>query len=39
MPPRLSAEQMGVRLVSEVDVFVGEGRAHDDLSIVVLKKT
>jgi sigma-B regulation protein RsbU (phosphoserine phosphatase) len=39
--PELSgftSEQLGERLVSEVDWFVGDGRATDDLSIVVLRK-
>lgn len=35
---RLSAEQMGQWVVAEVDRFVGEGKAHDDVSIVVLKR-
>jgi sigma-B regulation protein RsbU (phosphoserine phosphatase) len=34
-----SAERIGERLVAEVDSFVGEGRAFDDLSLVVLKRT
>ncbi len=34
----LRAEQVGDRLVAEIDRFVGEGRVHDDLSIIVLKK-
>jgi sigma-B regulation protein RsbU (phosphoserine phosphatase) len=34
----LSAPQIGERLVAEVDQFVGEARAHDDLSVIVLKR-
>ena len=34
----LSSAQIGDRLVWDVDRFVGEGRAHDDLSIVVLRR-
>lgn len=34
----LDAEQAGTRLVAEVDRFVGGGRMHDDLSIIILKK-
>lgn len=34
----LSAEEIGVRLLTEVERFVGEARAHDDLSLVVLKR-
>ncbi len=34
----LSATEIGVRLLSEVERFVGEARAHDDLSLVVLKR-
>lgn len=35
----LSATETGVRLLSEVERFVGDARAHDDLSLVVLKRT
>ena len=34
----LSAEKIGSAIVSEVDWFVGEARANDDLSLVILKK-
>jgi hypothetical protein len=34
----LSANKIGERILSEVDRFVGEARAHDDLSLVVLKR-
>jgi phosphoserine phosphatase RsbU/P len=34
----LSAPQIGERLVAEVNQFVGEARAHDDLSVIVLKR-
>ncbi|MDZ7292005.1 MAG: serine/threonine-protein phosphatase [candidate division KSB1 bacterium] len=34
----LSARQLGERLVATVDQFVGEARAHDDLSLIVLKR-
>lgn len=33
-----SANQIGSRLLAEVDRFVGEARAHDDLSMIVLKR-
>jgi hypothetical protein len=33
-----SADQIGNRLLAEVDRFVGEARAHDDLSMIVLKR-
>lgn len=35
----VSAEQAGERLVAEVERFVGEERAHDDLSIVVIRRS
>ncbi len=34
----LPAEQVGDRLVGEVERFVGDGKSYDDLSIVILKK-
>lgn len=34
----LSAEKIGAAIISEVDWFVGEARANDDLSLVILKK-
>jgi hypothetical protein len=34
----LSAEKIGKAVTSEVDWFVGEARANDDLSLVILKK-
>jgi serine phosphatase RsbU (regulator of sigma subunit) len=34
----LDAEQTGSGLVAEVDRFVGDGKMHDDLSIVLLRK-
>jgi hypothetical protein len=34
----LSATEIGVRVISEVERFVGEARPHDDLSLVVLKR-
>jgi len=40
--PRISnftAEQLGVRLVEEVDRFVGRAKAHDDLSIAILGRS
>ena len=33
----LSAHEIGARIMDEVDAFVGEARAHDDLSLIVLK--
>lgn len=35
---QLSAEKIGNAVTSEVDWFVGEARANDDLSLVILKK-
>lgn len=35
---RFSVEQIGERLVAEVDSFLGEARANDDLSIALLKR-
>lgn len=35
----LSATETGVRLLTAIERFVGDARAHDDLSIVVLKRT
>lgn len=34
----LPAHQIGEKLVREVDLFIGETRAHDDLSIALLKR-
>ncbi len=34
----LSAPKIGERIVAEVDRFIGEARAHDDLSLVILKR-
>jgi len=34
----LTNEQMGERLVTEVDRFVGDARVHDDLSIVLVRR-
>jgi hypothetical protein len=34
----LTNEQIGERLVTEVDMFVGDAKAHDDLSIVLLRR-
>jgi phosphoserine phosphatase RsbU/P len=34
----LSAERIGSAVTTEVDWFVGEARANDDLSLVILKK-
>jgi hypothetical protein len=34
-----SAEQTGSALVAAVDAFVGDARPHDDLSLVVLRRT
>jgi sigma-B regulation protein RsbU (phosphoserine phosphatase) len=34
----LPADQIGENLVREVDLFIGEARAHDDLSIALLKR-
>ncbi len=34
----LSATETGVRILVEIDRFVGDARAHDDLSLVVLKR-
>jgi sigma-B regulation protein RsbU (phosphoserine phosphatase) len=34
----LSSEELGTRLVAEVDRFRGEARASDDLSIAILKR-
>lgn len=33
-----SAAQIGNRLLAEADRFVGDARAHDDLSLIVLKR-
>ena len=33
-----SAEQIGERIISEVDRFIGKAKAHDDLSIVIAKR-
>jgi sigma-B regulation protein RsbU (phosphoserine phosphatase) len=33
-----SAPQIGEQILAEVDRFVGEARAHDDLSLIVLKR-
>ena len=33
-----SAEQMGERIISDVDRFVGKAKIHDDLTIVVAKR-
>jgi sigma-B regulation protein RsbU (phosphoserine phosphatase) len=33
-----SAEQIGERIISEVDKFVGKAKAHDDLSMIVVKR-
>jgi len=35
---RLPAEQLGNRLVTEINRFTGEARANDDLSIALLKR-
>jgi serine phosphatase RsbU (regulator of sigma subunit) len=35
----LAAEAIGSRLVAAVDAFVGDARPHDDLSLVVLRRT
>jgi len=34
----LSAERVGAAVTTEVDWFVGEARANDDLSLVIIKK-
>lgn len=33
-----SPEQLGQKLLSQVKYFIGEAKAHDDLSIVILKR-
>jgi sigma-B regulation protein RsbU (phosphoserine phosphatase) len=33
-----SVPQIGERILAEIDRFVGEARAHDDLSLIVLKR-
>lgn len=33
-----SAEQIGERIISEVDRFVGKAKTHDDLTIIVVKR-
>lgn len=35
----LPAQQIGERLIAAADQYVGEARAHDDLSVIVLKRT
>jgi phosphoserine phosphatase RsbU/P len=34
-----SAQQIGDRLLAEVDLFIGEARAFDDISIAILKRS
>lgn len=34
----LSAPKIGDRIVAEVDRFIGQAKAHDDLSLVILKR-
>jgi hypothetical protein len=34
----LAAHEIGARILAEVEAFVGEARAHDDLSLIVLKR-
>jgi serine phosphatase RsbU (regulator of sigma subunit) len=34
----LSAQEIGERVLSEADRFVGEARRNDDLSIVILRR-
>ncbi len=34
----LSAEKMGEKIVHELDIFVSEARASDDVSIIILKR-
>jgi sigma-B regulation protein RsbU (phosphoserine phosphatase) len=36
---KTSAGQFGSRLVTETDLFIGDGKATDDLSIIILKRT
>jgi hypothetical protein len=33
-----SAQQIGERLIAEVDQFVGDARAYDDISVVIVKR-
>ena len=33
-----SAEQIGERIITELDRFVGKAKTHDDLTIVVAKR-
>lgn len=35
----LGATEMGARIIAEIERFVGEARAHDDLSMLVLQRT
>lgn len=35
----LRAAEMGARIIAEIERFVGEARAHDDLSMLVLQRT
>jgi len=35
----LSAAEIGTRLLGEIDAFVGAAKAHDDLSLIVLRHT
>lgn len=36
---QMAARDMGTRLVAAVDEFVGDARPHDDLSVVVLRRS
>jgi serine phosphatase RsbU (regulator of sigma subunit) len=33
-----SAEQIGERIVAEIDIFVGKAKVHDDISLAILKR-
>ena len=35
---RLKAEEIGERLLTEVDHFIGDAKIHDDLSLIILKR-
>jgi sigma-B regulation protein RsbU (phosphoserine phosphatase) len=34
----LAAHEIGTKLLTEIEGFVGEARAHDDLSVIILKR-
>lgn len=36
---QLKAEEIGERLLKEVDLFTGDAKIHDDLSLIILKRS